>query len=708
MKRMTKMKSVLACVCAVLMIALAVVPMFTLSASAAEATASISFANTTSRVSWNSSKQVWANDGLTVTNDKSSSTSNIIDSSNPVRFYANSALTFEIAEGNITKIVVVCGSSSYATALKNSVGAEAVASGSNVTITLTNPAQSYKIAKLTAQVRVQSLTVTYTENSGSTDPDTPACEHDYKTVTVNPTCTATGSETKTCTKCDDVTTSTIPALGHDLDEGQVTTPATCSAEGVFTKTCQRDDCNHTETSAVAKVAHNYVSGACSVCGASEAEGSKYEGSYYIAAIRSSGNYFYMTNGLGTASTKRYQIVDSGLKVLPESILATDVVTNQIFTIEAEGAGYVISTVVDGVTKYLYWTSGNSGNLTTSKNSATIATIEDAGSGCVNIHFAASDAERYLALNENSSNNYFAWYKSGQKQNLTLIPVVTDDGEEEVLPEIKSAALNIGDDLTMNYRVVLPEGADTTKYSMTFTLNEKTVTVTSCKAVEDGYVFAFEGIAPQLMGDTIVAKLLCDGAEVATVDYSVKQYVVDTMKGASDKLVTLLSDLLAYGAAAQTYRNYKTNNLVNVNVDGYAPSSATPVLADKVTALTENTSDVASLTAVGVYFDYTNKIYVKLNASTLEGVVVKVNGTAVNVEAYGNGYIAYSDAVSALDFGTAFTVTLEVDGEVAQTLTYSINSYVYTKCENADAELTAMQSLALALYRYGASALAYKA
>ena len=52
--------------------------------------------------------------------------------------------------------------------------------------------------------------------------------------------------------------------------------------------------------------------------------------------------------------------------------------------------------------------------------------------------------------------------------------------------------------------------------------------------------------------------------------------------------------------------------------------------------------------------------------------------------------------------------LEVDGEVAQTLTYSINSYVYTKCENADAELTAMQSLALALYRYGASALAYKA
>ena len=117
---------------------------------------------------------------------------------------------------------------------------------------------------------------------------------------------------------------------------------------------------------------------------------------------------------------------------------------------------------------------------------------------------------------------------------------------------------------------------------------------------------------------------------------------------------------------------------------------------------------ASFTAAGVYFDYTNKIYVKLTATTLEGVVVKVNGTAVDVEAYGNGYIAYSEAVSALDFGKTFTVTLEVGGEVVQTLTYSINSYVYTKCANAGAEPTAMQALALALYRYGASALAANA
>jgi hypothetical protein len=42
-------------------------------------------------------------------------------------------------------------------------------------------------------------------------------------------------------------------------------------------------------------------------------------------------------------------------------------------------------------------------------------------GTVSYHFVG-DAERYLALNASSGNDYFAWYKSGQKQNLTLIPV----------------------------------------------------------------------------------------------------------------------------------------------------------------------------------------------------------------------------------------------------------------------------------------------
>ena len=142
-----------------------------------------------------------------------------------------------------------------------------------------------------------------------------------------------------------------------------------------------------------------------------------EGTYYIAGIRASGNYFYMTNNLGTASTKRYTAVDSGLTSLPESIAAPDAA--YAFTITKNGDGtYAIA---DSTGQYLSHSSGNSGTLAATPMAVTIEESPNAA-GLYNIHFTASDEERYLALNNSSSYNYFAWYKSGQKQDLVLIPV----------------------------------------------------------------------------------------------------------------------------------------------------------------------------------------------------------------------------------------------------------------------------------------------
>ena len=71
-------------------------------------------------------------------------------------------VTVEV-DGDISKIVFDCNSSSYATALKNSIGDSATVSVSSdkVTVTLDGSSTSFEIAKLTAQVRIDSLTVTY-------------------------------------------------------------------------------------------------------------------------------------------------------------------------------------------------------------------------------------------------------------------------------------------------------------------------------------------------------------------------------------------------------------------------------------------------------------------------------------------------------------------------------------------------------------------
>ena len=129
-----------------------------------EETATLSFADKAQRTSFSTSQQVWEQNGITFTNDKSSSTNNVADYANPVRLYANSKVTVA-APGNITKIVFDCNSTSYANSLKTSIGtvagASVSASSDKVTVTFTSSVASFVISSLSAQVRMDSLEVTY-------------------------------------------------------------------------------------------------------------------------------------------------------------------------------------------------------------------------------------------------------------------------------------------------------------------------------------------------------------------------------------------------------------------------------------------------------------------------------------------------------------------------------------------------------------------
>ena len=137
--------------------------------------ASLSFANKAQRTSFSTTQQIWAQNGVTFTNNKASSSNAVADYAAPVRLYQNSEIIVECSLGNITKIVFDCNSSSYATALKNSIGSTATTSVSSdkVTVTLDGSSNSFTIAKLTAQVRLDALTVTYAASTGVSKPVTP-------------------------------------------------------------------------------------------------------------------------------------------------------------------------------------------------------------------------------------------------------------------------------------------------------------------------------------------------------------------------------------------------------------------------------------------------------------------------------------------------------------------------------------------------------
>ena len=184
----------------------------------------LSFETTDSRVSLSTEQQIWKQGGITLTHNKESSTTNIADYSNPIRFYKSSALI--IKAGGMSKIVFNCNTADYATALQNSIASEdgvlVTLSDKAVIVEFASSVNSFTIAALSAQVRMDSITVTYIP-----------CSHtNTETLeAVAATCKATGlTEGEKCSDCGEVLTA------------QVETP---------------------------KADHKYVDGTCSVCGDTE-------------------------------------------------------------------------------------------------------------------------------------------------------------------------------------------------------------------------------------------------------------------------------------------------------------------------------------------------------------------------------------------------------------------------------------------------------
>ena len=144
--------------------------------------ATLSFADKAQRTSQSTTQQVWQQNGITFTNNKSASTTSVGDYAKPVRLYASSEVIVECSLGNITKIVFDCNSNDYATAMKNSIGNTATASSDKVTVNLDGTSKTFTVAKLTAQVRLDALTVTYTAG-GDPEPPTQTTTYTIKWYT---------------------------------------------------------------------------------------------------------------------------------------------------------------------------------------------------------------------------------------------------------------------------------------------------------------------------------------------------------------------------------------------------------------------------------------------------------------------------------------------------------------------------------------------
>ena len=122
-------------------------------------TSDIGFTNTDNRTVFTTTQQVWVANGITITNDKASSTVNVADYSNPARFYAGSNLT--IAFEGMTKLVIDCSGldNKYVSSWLNvPAGATATNNGGIITIVFNEPVNSLTYTSLAAQARAYKMT----------------------------------------------------------------------------------------------------------------------------------------------------------------------------------------------------------------------------------------------------------------------------------------------------------------------------------------------------------------------------------------------------------------------------------------------------------------------------------------------------------------------------------------------------------------------
>ena len=127
--------------------------------------ATIYFNDVANRTSYSEQQQVWEQNGITVTNDKGSSSSNVGEYDNPARFYKGSNVTVE-CDTAFSQIVFNCDDykTTYPTDLQSSISSGSVSvNGTVVTVTLSSATTSYTVTGLAGQVRMDSITVYYAE-----------------------------------------------------------------------------------------------------------------------------------------------------------------------------------------------------------------------------------------------------------------------------------------------------------------------------------------------------------------------------------------------------------------------------------------------------------------------------------------------------------------------------------------------------------------
>ena len=309
--------------------------------------------------------------------------------------------------------------------------------------------------------------------------------------------------------------------------------------------------------------------------------------------------------------------------------------------------------------------------------------------------------------------------------LDTTTMITDDVitvRKATETSLLGTALTLGADLTVNYYAVLSE---TQKAAQLHAVRGTAEQVIDGELLGGAvYRFAFTGVNPQCMGDTIAAQLMIGDSVLAEkADFSVKGYCeqLKVLYPDDEGLADLLDALLRYGAAAQVYQGYKTDALADADL-GDAPAYSPLEEEDCVKELTPHYEvEGVGFTSCSLWFANDNRLIFRFKAPDPAKVKIILydedseDGYTLSSEDFidcGDGTFAIqTTGLTPLDFASYYWIELyygDESDDPVQELVYNVNSYLFAKQDQTDknGELTNMAKLAQTLHTYAEAAYAY--
>ena len=310
--------------------------------------------------------------------------------------------------------------------------------------------------------------------------------------------------------------------------------------------------------------------------------------------------------------------------------------------------------------------------------------------------------------------------------------MNEDGSYTVVPEDAKISVNksltLGNTLTMTYKVLLPEGYTSEK--MVFEFYNDDIKGYDTVEVLNGnynnttkrYEFAFTGINPQRMNDTLKAKMYAKDANGNEVIYSVDDYSVAMYCNAllsseankDGKYTKLIASLVAYGTASQKYMNYRTDTLVSSIVDAGAADDYTAQLAAVQAVNNRIPGTGVTIKAKSLVLTNAFAIRVKFvldSNVSIDDVYFTVNSDSTQYKEFkqstlSDGTVCYYfdyTGLNASELDNVFTFTAHTGTGTGDALAYNANTYLngmYKVLTDRGDTTSALYEIVTALFNYG--------